>query len=286
MDLGCAPPADLRPAVQEHFHQTNHPCVLNFDPGDLHSAGRDRQRQLLKEREVHMDIEGFGFEGGKSLRNGSQGLGEGVQGTEGLAAAEIPQGVYEGCHPEERRKLFVHAQDGALAAGAEDVMAVLNLFQHALQLSPEPLIDTEAEDLRDLVRQQAQQSDVARPLEQLVDGEVATEDQVEAVLDLLDGIVAAQVDRLPILTRELRSDEPCPVVQAFADDIGAQPVGGRLQRFRIVNGQKGAVVLAKADALAKEFLLDIVMPVQIVRNLKRQKEPDTQGQGSQHRAPM
>jgi hypothetical protein len=46
-------------------------------------------------------------------------------------------------------------------------------------------VQAPAEDLRDAVSAEPQQPDIAGALEQLVDGEVAPEDEVAAVLDLL-----------------------------------------------------------------------------------------------------
>src|SRR3954447_17248367 len=34
MDLSGAPPGDLRSAVEQHFHQANHPGVVNFEARD------------------------------------------------------------------------------------------------------------------------------------------------------------------------------------------------------------------------------------------------------------
>jgi hypothetical protein len=122
-------------------------------------------------------------------------------------------------------------------------MAVLHFFQHTVQFSPEPLVDTESEDLRDLVGQHAQQSDITRPLKQLVNREVTAEDQIAAVFNLLDGVVAAEIDRLPVLAGEFRPDQPCPVVQPFADDVGGEPVSSSLQRLRVIDGQERIVIL-------------------------------------------
>jgi hypothetical protein len=54
--------------------------------------------------------------------------------------------------PEERGEFFLPPQNGTFATGAEHMMSVRDLFQHALQFSPEPLGDTDAEDLSDFVR--------------------------------------------------------------------------------------------------------------------------------------
>ena len=54
------------------------------------------------------------------------------------------------------------------------------------------LSQPDAEDLADAVRRQPPQADLATALEDLVDGEVAFEDEVPAVLDLRDGVEARQ----------------------------------------------------------------------------------------------
>ena len=73
-----------------------------------------------------------------------------------------------------------------MAQAREDMMAMLDLLEERLQFAAEPLGESEAEDLRDLVRGQSKQADVARALEQAMDRQVATKDQVPAVLDLLE----------------------------------------------------------------------------------------------------
>lgn len=41
MNLTGVPAAELRAAVQQHFHQTHHPRALDFDAGDFGAAGGD-----------------------------------------------------------------------------------------------------------------------------------------------------------------------------------------------------------------------------------------------------
>jgi hypothetical protein len=79
------------------------------------------------------------------------------------------------------------------------MMAMVTTLQHAAQLAADAPVQAPAEDLRDAVGAQAQQAQIAGALEQLVDGEVAPEDQVAAVLDLLDG--------LAVLCGELGTDD-------------------------------------------------------------------------------
>jgi len=53
-----------------------------------------------------------------------------------------------------------------------------------------PAIEPRAEDRSDLVGAEPPQAELAAALEQLVDGEVALEDEVAAILDLRDGVEA------------------------------------------------------------------------------------------------
>ena len=78
------------------------------------------------------------------------------------------------------------------------MMAVIGSLQHAAQLAADAFVQAPAEDLRDALGAQAQQAQITGALEQPVDGEVAPEDQVAAVLDLLDGIVTAEIDRVAV----------------------------------------------------------------------------------------
>jgi len=65
-------------------------------------------------------------------------------------------------------------------------------------------------------------------LKDLVDREVPFENEIAAVFDLIDRVVAAQIHCLAILLGELRSEQPTPVVQTFLDDASAEFVCGRL----------------------------------------------------------
>jgi hypothetical protein len=73
-----------------------------------------------------------------------------------------------------------------------------------------------------------EQSHFTGVLEDAMDREVPFEDEVPAVFDLIDGVVALQVHGLAILFRKLGTQQPTPVVQPFLDDGSAQLVGGRL----------------------------------------------------------
>jgi len=160
------------------------------------------------------------------------------------------------------------------------VVAMLNLLDDRVQLAFQLFGDALPEDLGDLVGRHAPQADFTAALEYLVDGEIALEDEVAAVFDLADGIEAAQVHRRPFAFGKLRPQYQCPVLESLADRVGGKAIRGGLQRLRIGDGQQGVVVLAEADLLAAEFLLDKVVAVEIVSGLKGKER----GHAHHHRA--
>ena len=70
------------------------------------------------------------------------------------------------------------------------MMAVLDLVNDGGQLPAYPAMEPRAEDRSDLVGAEPPQTELAAALEQLVDREVALEDEVAAILDLRDGVEA------------------------------------------------------------------------------------------------
>jgi len=52
---------------------------------------------------------------------------------------------------KEGGELFIQARHRAFAIDPQHVMAVIELFQHTVQLAAQPLVLADAEDLRDLV---------------------------------------------------------------------------------------------------------------------------------------
>ncbi len=226
-----------------------------------------------------MDVERGGFERGEAIGHGGERLSDGVKVVERLGEPEVGQSIAQDLEPQERGTLLVHPQHGALGASPEDMMAVLDLFEKGLQFATEPLGEPEPEDLRDLVRGQSKQAEVAGSLEQFMDRQVAPKDQVSAVLDLLEGVVPAEVDRRAIFGGELRADRPGPVLQALTNDRRTEAIRRGLQDRRVRRGEERIVVFAKAEAEAEEFSLDEVMAVEIVGDVERQEGPHTQ----QHR---
>src|SRR5215470_14912486 len=101
-----------------------------------------------------------------------------------------------------------------------------------------------------------------------MDGKVAFEYVVEAIFHLTDGVGAGQLDLSALLGGELRAEDKGPIIEPFADDVGAQLIGRRLQCDDVVNGQKRIVILAEADIRLVELALDEAVAVEVVGRLE------------------
>ena len=111
----------------------------------------------------------------------------------------------------------------------------LDVYQGG-QFTAQSLMESHAEEFGDPVGSQSPEPDLAAALENLMDREVALEDEVAAVLYLSDGVKARQVDLIALGAGELRSQDQCPVVDLLLNDLGTKPIGGSLQCRDIVDG--------------------------------------------------
>ncbi len=177
-----------------------------------------------------------------------------------------------------RRDLRSQGPRSLKPASAGSASGGLSRVQLALELARQAL----PEDLGDLAGGHAPESDLRGALEDLVDGKMALEDEVAAVLGLVDGIEAAQVHRRAFAFGKLRSQHESPVVEPLADDFCSEAIGGRLQRQRIGDSQKRIVVLAEAHLLPVQFLLDKIAAMEIVGGLEGEKRGHPHGHRSQH----
>ena len=114
-NLGRPPTVELRTSVQQHLHQAQHAGVLNLDAGDLAAARGEGQSQPLKQGEVDVDVEHFGFKASEAIRRGDQPLTQGGQILQPLAEGEIFHAVDADLQAEEGGELFVQARQRALA---------------------------------------------------------------------------------------------------------------------------------------------------------------------------
>jgi hypothetical protein len=104
---------------------------------------------------------------------------------------------------EEAGELLVRFEESAFPVSAVNVMPMLDLVDDGRQLPAQPLVQADAEDLADAIRGQPAKPDLAASLQDFVNGELALEDEIPAVLDLGDSVEPRQVHLAALLLGEL-----------------------------------------------------------------------------------
>src|SRR6266850_1250995 len=235
VDLLGRPAADVAAAMEQHFEQADDARVVDLDPGIADRANGDRQGEALQQGKVDVDVEPLRLETGEAGGDGLEALANGIEMVQSLLKTEVGEVVGDQFVAQEGGELFVLLEEGVLEVGAEDMMAMLDA------------------------------------IEEFVDGKVALEDEVAAILNLGDRVKAREIELLALLGGELRSQDQGPVVELLADDLRAEFVGGGLQRGDVVDGEEGVVGLAEADLRALQLLLDEAVPVEVVGGLERKE---------------
>ena len=191
MDVGTPPSVELRAAMEPHLPQPHHPSVVNLDTGDFGFAGQDRQSPPLKQREADVNVQAVRFETGQAIRHGDEFLAQARQILQPLVEAEILPPIDTHLHSQEGAELLVQAAHQVLAVDPQHVMAMVEFFEHAVQLAAQPFGDARPEEVGHLIGGQPEQSHFAGVLKHPVEGEVPLENEIPAVFDLVDRVVAA-----------------------------------------------------------------------------------------------
>ena len=92
---------------------------------------------------------------------------------------------------QEGLEFFILFDKGMFEVGAQDMMAMVDPFERGLELSLKMPGDSLAEELRDLLSGQFNQTEFAGAFEESMNREGLTKDKVEAIFDLAESIVAA-----------------------------------------------------------------------------------------------
>src|SRR5215469_11593679 len=71
-------------------------------------------------------------------------------------------------------------------------------------------------------------------------------------------------------------------LRSFADDFGAELIGGGLQSSHVVNREKGVVVLAEADVGTIELMFNEAVAVEVVGGLEREERADAHNDGAEY----
>src|SRR5208283_588149 len=232
-----------------------------------------------------MHVQVLGLVGGEAVQHFPQACAHLSQVGQALVQFEVAQVVGGDLVAQEGGVLFVLLDPGAFPVGAEDVLAVLDGFHDGLQLAVDAVAMAAPESAPDALAGHAPQAQLATALEDLPDGVVAREDEVLAVLDLVDVITALQFGGAPVPLGELGAQQEGPVVEARLNDFGREAVAGGLQRRRVVHRQEGVVEFAEADSGLAQLALDVAVPVEVVTGLEGDEGAQAQDHGSQDFVP-
>src|SRR5207249_9572315 len=174
VDLLGGPTADASAAVQENLEQADDAHVVDFDSRISDRADGDGERDALQEREVDVDVEPLCLEAGEAAGDGLKRLADLIEMVQAFPQTEVGEVVGAELVAQKRRELS----------------AMLDLVDDGGELAAHPAVKASSEDRGNLVGGEPPQAEFAAALEQFVDGKVALEDEVAAILDLGDGIEA------------------------------------------------------------------------------------------------
>ena len=133
-----------------------------------------------------MDVEALGLETGEAIGNGFEPFTDGPEMVQPFLQTEVPEVIGAEFIAQIAGELFVLFEKGVLPVSAEDVMAVLDLIDDGGESPVQPLAKPDTEDLADAVGRQTPKAEFAASLEDPVNGEVAFENEIAAVLNLSD----------------------------------------------------------------------------------------------------
>src|SRR5215470_8839023 len=282
VDFLRGPTAELSAAMQQDLEEADNARILDLDAGISDRADGDRQGNPLQERKVDMDVEPLGLEAGEAADDGLELLTHLIEMVQPFAETEVVEVVGAEFVAQQCQELLILSQNRVAEIDAEHMMAMRDLIDDGVKLAPVLAVQAGAEDLGNLVGRQPPEAEFAASLEQLVNWKVAFEYDVVAVFDLSDGVDARQLDLLALLGGKFWTEDEGPVVEAFANDIGAQLIGGRLEGGDIVNRHKGIVILAEADLGVSELMLDEVVAVEVVGGSEREERSHTHDDWAEH----
>ena len=155
-------------------------------PGILLRPGWDGQGQALEQGEIDMHVEQVGLKTGQSVGHRDQLLAQGIEILQAVVQAQILESIDADLQAQKGGELFIHPRHQAFAVDPQPVMTMIQLFQHAVQLAPDSFVFADTEDRNNLVGGEPKQSQVTGAFE------IPPEQEITAVFDLVDGIVAPQ----------------------------------------------------------------------------------------------
>ena len=207
-----------------------------------------------------MNVEALGTEAREAIRNGLEPFADGPEMIEVAFFRPKSRRLLEQSSLHQvAGEFFVLFEKGVFPVGAEDVMAVLDLVDDGGEFPVQSLVEADTEDLADAVGGQTPQDDFAASLEDLVNGEVAFENEIPAsTRSERWSRSATSPSRRVRFTRELRPRQARPVVELFADD-------GR-------TGRSAAACRAATSSTARKALSSFLKPTLLRVSSRSMKE--------------
>jgi len=269
-------------SAQQDLEQARHSDLVQANAGDLAFLEPNGFGQTGQKIELAMDIEVGRLVGSKSIQDSVAGGADLIQAIQALSEVEVGKVIGNHFQSQVSAPLLVLFDKAVLPIGAEDVPAVLNLFQNSLQFAVEVAGNAVAKDLSNAIGRKAVEAQLAAALKDVPNGPVALENHVPTIFDLLDGPGTSEaLTGASFLLGEFRPQSKGPITESLPDDFGIQTVGGSLERFGIGNGSESVVRLGVGDAVESEITSDELMSVDVGGDLKREEGTDPQSHGSQ-----
>ena len=236
---------------------------MDFDARIADRADSDGQSDPLQEREVDVDVEPLRLETGEAIGDGLERLADCIEMVQPFLETEVGKVVGAEFVAQERRELLILLEEGTLEIGAEDMMAMLDLIDNGGELAAVPAVQAGAENLGDLVGGEPPQAEFAASLEQLVDGKVALENEVTAILDLADIPRLRENPKTPLAKRRDPDSTERMIRPGFLDIELRQNLielaRDGLAAHRLARRANALVLLddgMSCEAIAKVLLLD------------------------------
>jgi hypothetical protein len=93
----------------------------------------------LKQWKVDVEVQGLGFEFSAAIRQSDESLAQALQVFQSFAEPEVLHPVDTHFDPQEGAELFVPAAYEFFTVDPQHVMALVQLFQEAVQFAAEPV---------------------------------------------------------------------------------------------------------------------------------------------------
>ena len=107
VNLFGGPAPDGTAVMQEYLQQPDDPLVMDFDAWITDRADGDGQSDSLKQRKVHMNVEGLGLETGEAVGDDVEPFTDSVEMFEPLVQAEVAQVVGDELIAQEAGELLI-----------------------------------------------------------------------------------------------------------------------------------------------------------------------------------